>query len=124
MNAFANWLTDQMKMMGWSQAELARRTGLTRQAINYYLAGKSKEPDRDSLYKIARAFKLSPVIVFRAAGMIPPDPQSDEFTEKIQGILDSYIDPATKQKALEYLEYLAVQEEKAEYKIVRKPAKG
>ena len=66
-----------------SQSDLARATGLTRQAISYYLGEKSKRPDDDALQAISRVFKLPPEQVYRAAGLLPPKPESDPWVEEM-----------------------------------------
>lgn len=74
---FSEWLIAQMKSKDWSQSDLARASGLTRQAISYYLSDKSKSPDENALIKIAYAFHVSPVIVFRKAGLLPENNGAD-----------------------------------------------
>lgn len=83
MNNFAVWLMEEMKVRDWTQADLARSTGLTRQAISYFFSGKSKAPNDDSLHRIAHAFKLPVEQVYRAAGIIPKPPETNETIEQI-----------------------------------------
>jgi transcriptional regulator with XRE-family HTH domain len=80
---FKDWLLDNLQKTGWSQADLARASGLTRATISYYLGPKSKKPDQDALRKIARAFKMNPATVYRAAGILPPVPEIDAVREEI-----------------------------------------
>jgi len=83
MDTFADWLLQQMQERDWSQADLARQSGLTRSTISYYLSEKSKSPDEAALRKIARAFKFPPETIFRAAGLLPSKPEIDEQIEEI-----------------------------------------
>jgi len=83
MNKFSEWLLGQMKEREWSQSELARSSGLTRSTISYYLSPKSKSPDEAALRKIARAFKLPPEAVFRAAGLLPQQSPESELINRI-----------------------------------------
>ncbi len=83
MDTFADWLFTQMQQRGWSQADLARESGLTRQAIGRYLAEKTKTPDERALIKIAHAFGFSPETVLRAAGTLPSKPDVDEELDQI-----------------------------------------
>lgn len=71
MNVFSEWLFEQLQERNWSQADLARASGLTRQAISYYTSDKSKSPDIHSLRKIAKAFKVPEDIVLEKAGLMP-----------------------------------------------------
>jgi transcriptional regulator with XRE-family HTH domain len=67
---FNDWMIFRLKELDWSQADLARASGLTRTAISNYINGRT--PDEAALRKIAKAFKLPPETVFRAAGILPP----------------------------------------------------
>lgn len=67
---FNDWILSQLKDRGWSQADLARSSGLTRGGVSNYINGRI--PDEKALRKIAKAFKLPPEAVFRAAGVLPP----------------------------------------------------
>jgi transcriptional regulator with XRE-family HTH domain len=71
---FAEWLNAELRNREWSQAELARRAGVSRAAISDIASGKHKI-GKDVATGIARAFKMQPVTVFRAAGILPPEPE-------------------------------------------------
>lgn len=83
MNKFSVWLLKELEVRDMTQSQLARATGLSRQAISYYLGEKSKRPDDDALKQIARAFKIPPEQIYRAAGLLPTPANADEETEKI-----------------------------------------
>jgi len=78
---FSDWLVEMMKDRQWTQADFSRATGLTRQAISYYLSGKSKQPDE---FKIAKALNLPPEEVYRAAGIPLSPPAPDETLYRIE----------------------------------------
>ena len=80
---FSAWLSNKMMEHNWTQSDLARASGLTRQAISYYLSEKSKQPDEFALQRIAHALKLPPEQVYRAAGILPPAINIDEEMERI-----------------------------------------
>ena len=82
-NKFTDWLMLNMREREWSQSDLARASGLTRQAISYYLGDKSKSPDEIALRKLARAFQIPPEQVFRAAGLLPPKPADDPWVDEM-----------------------------------------
>lgn len=68
MHAYAAFLRDQMDERGWSQSELARRAGLTRQTINAQLKAKGQgalvqRPDQETIDGLARAFAISPDVL-------------------------------------------------------------
>ncbi len=83
---FDNWLIKQLKERDWSQAELARRSSLTRATISNYVNGRT--PDKVALRKIARALKLPPELVFEKAGLLPPKTPKDALIAKILYVLD------------------------------------
>jgi len=65
---FANWLQGKMDAAGWSQSDLARRSGLTRQAIGNYVQGR-RIPNRDAIAGIAKAFDLDIQYVYKMASL-------------------------------------------------------
>lgn len=80
---FASWLQEELKNRDWTQADLARNAGVHRQVISTYINRQRASPDEAVLRKIARAFKVPPEQVFRAAGALPPKPEIDEQIEQI-----------------------------------------
>lgn len=68
---FNTWLLSKLKEKEWSQADLARASGLTTAAISKYINGRI--PDAEALKKIARAFRLPNEQVFEAAGVFPTE---------------------------------------------------
>jgi transcriptional regulator with XRE-family HTH domain len=70
--SFADWLLDELKERGWSQADLARASHLSRTAISNYLSQQRSNPDEAALRAIASAFDYPPETLFRAAGLLPP----------------------------------------------------
>lgn len=80
---FPIWLRDQRIDRGWSQSDLARTANINRQVISDYEGFKRKNYDETILRKIARALKLPPEQVFRAAGLLPPKPEEDPWVEEM-----------------------------------------
>jgi transcriptional regulator with XRE-family HTH domain len=78
---FNDWLLERMKELDWSQADLARASGLTRPAISNYINGRT--PDEAALVKIAKAFKLPRELVFEKAGLLLPKPEDDPIINEI-----------------------------------------
>lgn len=83
MSKFSEWLFQELNERGVSQSQLARGTGLTRQAISYYLSDKSKRPDDAALKDIAKFFKLPIEKIYREAGILPPKSKEDQEKEEI-----------------------------------------
>lgn len=87
---FNDWLLERLKENGWSQADLARHSGLTRGAISNYVNGRV--PDEVALRKIAKAFNIPPENIFRVAGVLPQttdDPWINEIAYKLKMLDDS-----------------------------------
>lgn len=89
---FSDWLLQQLQDKGWSQAELARASGLTRQAISNYINGVVRKPDEDALASIARGLRLPVQTVYQAAGILPPKPEMDEQTERLLHLYNQMTD--------------------------------
>src|SRR4051794_21702356 len=56
-------LRDALAASGWSKAELARRSDVSYDNVNKYLAGEVKQPRGDTLEKLAGAFGLDPLFL-------------------------------------------------------------
>lgn len=87
---FNNWLLEKMQEMKWTQADLARYSGLTKGAISNYVNGRT--PDKSALQKIAHALKIPPEIVFRAANLLPQENQTTELVEQITHLIEEMPD--------------------------------
>lgn len=70
---FSDWLLEEMSKRGWSQADLARASGLHRQSISDYVNRRRTSPEPDALIAIAKGLSISPVTVFRKAGLLPTE---------------------------------------------------
>ena len=99
----------QLQERDWSQADLSRKSNLTRQAIANYMAGRT--PDEKSLRQIARAFKLPTIMVFRAAGILPVEPDSDEWVEEMKDKITQIKDPTRREMAKKLLNALVEDEQ-------------
>jgi transcriptional regulator with XRE-family HTH domain len=83
---FSEWLQAEMDKRGWSQSDLARYADLNRAVINKLLNGKS-HPQPTTLEAISRAFKIPIEIAYRAAGLLPANPDNDESIEEAIHVL-------------------------------------
>lgn len=113
---FPTWLSEKLDELQWTQADLARRSKLSAAQITRILSGE-RNPGEESLLKIANALALPPAMVFRAAGVFPPDPKigADPLTEEGVHILYQ-LEKDHLQEALRQLRLrLAVQEEQGKY---------
>lgn len=83
-----NFLINTLNNKGWSQRELARRSGLSQTTISEVIQGKRK-PSYGFCVVVARALEEKQDDIFRLAGLIPPgNTKEDELpqTEMIKEI--------------------------------------
>lgn len=92
MNKFSDWLLEKLNEKGWSQADLARASGLTRATISYYIGPKSKKPDDAALRKIAKAFNLPIDLVYEKVGILPPKPELSPIKRALIHLAESMPD--------------------------------
>ena len=86
---FTEWLDDQIKMSRMSQAEFARRAGISSPAVvSRWLSGESK-PSVEMWRRIARAFRVDIDYVLEKAGYRPQS-MAGELSERA-GILASMV---------------------------------
>lgn len=85
---FSEWLQEELEKRGWSQSELARRSGLTRQTINTLIKGRS-EPQAETCLAIARGLNVPPETVLRAADLLPelPVPDRDPTLQELMDLM-------------------------------------
>jgi len=117
---FSMWLTAQLESYQISQSELARKAKITQSAISLILSG-DRRPGVEFCSAIARALRLPPEQVFRAAGLLPPVDERTALIQQIEHIV-SELPPEEQQNILDYtLHRQQVAEKRGEYRA--KPAK-
>ena len=79
---FSAWLQKQLDDREWRPTELARRANMSDAAVSRIMRGERKA-DPDSLIAIAKALKIPAEQVFRAAGILPPTHEEDEWVEEM-----------------------------------------
>ena len=111
MEKFGDWLRETLREKRISQAELARRIGVTAAQISHLILGE-RGTTPETLRLIADALNMPYEEVLRIAGILPPIPKKDIMEEKAD-YLYQQLNQENKQKAIEYLEFLNQQENKA-----------
>lgn len=111
MKKFSQWLTEELINRNMKPADLVRLSGLDSAVISNLINGK-RNAGTDTATAIASALKLPPAEVFRAAGLLPPEPNKDEILYRIEHLYHTLKEPGNKYRALEYMEYLIQSEEK------------
>lgn len=97
------YLLDQLEKRGWSQNELARRSGLTSGTISNTINGVYGA-DQSTLISIANALKVSKEEIFRAAGILPPVSTQTEEIERLN-FLFNQLDDTDKTTIIQMMEF-------------------
>jgi len=107
---FPDWLQSELDKRRWSQADLAYSAGISRAVVNKLLNRKTY-PQPDTLQAIARAFKIPVETVYRAAGLLPQETESETFEAEIVHKLKLIKSPKRRKTALSLLQALIDEEE-------------
>jgi len=113
---WVDWMVREREKQDLSQADLARKTGLTRTAISDYEKRQRANPSIKALVKISVALGYPPEHLPRLAGLLPPEPSKDTTFNRIETLYQTLDEPSSKDRALEYLEFLTQQEKKDDRK--------
>jgi transcriptional regulator with XRE-family HTH domain len=108
-NRFPDWLQSELDKRQWSQADLAYSAGISRAVINKLL-NKKTYPQPDTLQAIARALKIPVESVYRVAGLLPEESETDSFIAEIVHKLKLIKSPKRRETALRLLEALIDEE--------------
>lgn len=84
---FSEWLANELEDREWTSADLSRNANISRGSISNIMSG-IRQPGTDVCEAIARAFKISPEIVYRHAGLLPPVPKADEKRQELSHLFD------------------------------------
>lgn len=97
---FDKWLANQLKLKGWSQTELANRATLSTGTISNILAGR-RNPDHDTLIKIANGLSLPIETVYTAAGHLPNRSPDNATFNQVLDLMKS-MDASERKELLDY----------------------
>lgn len=79
---FGEWVRKERNNRDWSQADLARASGLYRSLINNIENGVSESAPK-TLSALARAFGYEPQYLFELADLLPPKTELSPIKQKI-----------------------------------------
>jgi len=82
MDTFSGWLLQELENRGWNQAELHRKSGLSKTIISDVISDKVT-PGYEFCIAIGKALHIPPEIVMRLAGLLPQVPAKTEQHEKL-----------------------------------------
>ena len=99
-----------MKRRGWTQNELAKRSGVSQFTVSSVLSGK-RSPGAGFCVKVAGALGLPPEMLLRRAGILPQDvklpPDIDNTTTQEIFTLLRNLPPEKRKEALRLLKCFA-----------------
>lgn len=86
--ALAEKLKELRLERGWTQEEVAKRSGLGRRTVSYFEKRDRERPPADILLKFAKAFNIKPEELYQAAGYITETRDTHPRPETPEEILD------------------------------------
>lgn len=108
-DAFGIWLDSELQRRGWSQAELARRTGVTGAFVHALVRGK-RGASLQTCVALARGLGFAPGDVAVKAGLLPGEALPDPDMATALGLLRTLDEPG-RRYALVILRALAACDE-------------
>ena len=67
---FSEWIVSELNQRGWSRSEAARRGNISPSMFDKVINGYAK-PGKKFLDGLAKAFDMSPINLYRKAGLLP-----------------------------------------------------
>lgn len=98
---FTQWLIEEIYRRGWSFRELAQRASLSPSTVSKVVNGDVL-PGWEFCFKVARALALPPEIVFRKAGLLPPEPEENSALREMS-YLFSQLSPEDQQRFITFI---------------------
>lgn len=86
-NTFIKWLDEELARHNLTDHQLAKQAGMSHSVFSR--ARKGLLPKWQACATIANALRVNPVVVFMAAGLIPPSPDLDTDFERLKTIYGS-----------------------------------
>lgn len=78
---FARWLQEQLNDRDWIPADLAKRAGIQGGSLSHIMNG-TRKVGPESAVAIARALSLPAETVFRKAGLLPEEKNTEDLSLK------------------------------------------
>ena len=101
---FVQWLQGELDHRDWNQADLARKSGISKAYISRIFS-ENREPSADTLKSIARALHLPIEIVYREAGLLPKKTEQNKLIEDLLFNLSHLTEDQQKQ-LLQYAKFM------------------
>jgi transcriptional regulator with XRE-family HTH domain len=111
METFSEWLLEEMGRKNMSQQSLAQKSGITPAQISRVISGQRGLGEK-SLTAIARALNISPITIFRKAGLLPEGGDKVKFED--WEYLLSKLTPDEQEEIKQFMELKIERRQKAE----------
>jgi len=85
---FTLWLDKELDKHNWSRADLSREAKISQAALSHVYSGK-RGVGKDLCDSIARALRLPPDVVYRAAGLLPPVSKETQEIRELSYLFDA-----------------------------------
>jgi transcriptional regulator with XRE-family HTH domain len=84
---FGEWLKQELEQKRITQSDLAQMIGVHPPQVSRIISGE-RATTPETLISIAHALKLSPITIFRKAGLLPQGPENEIKFEDWKFLLD------------------------------------
>jgi hypothetical protein len=112
---FTEWFNKEVREKSLGVREASRLIGISHPVVSALQNGA--HPTEGVCVKVAYAFGFPVDVVLALAGHRPLISKDDEIIERAEHIINNYKRSETKERALAYLEFLRVEEEKGESRV-------
>lgn len=87
MKKFGDWLADRIRERGMIPADVTRLTGLESGVLSNIINNKRGRPSVETCKLLSKALNIPLEEVYRAADILPPDPDVDVVSQRILNML-------------------------------------
>ena len=104
MDNFSVWLLQEIESRGWNQAELHRKSGLSRTVISDVLSNKVS-PGYEFCIAVGKALHVPGDHIMRIAGLLPPLPERTQQIEQLIYLFER-LNEKDRQTVLDMMQFL------------------
>jgi len=101
-NGFVEWLENELQQRRMTRADLAKEAKISQSSLSLIYSNR-RGIGNEICDAIAKALRLPPETVYRAAGLLPPKSERDELIEEILHAMED-LDDDERRGLLAYIE--------------------
>jgi len=110
--SFSHWLQGEINKRGLTQADLARKSGISKAYISRIFS-ENREPSAGTLKAFATALNLPPETVYRAAGLLPAETEKKIIFEELLFSF-SHLNEDQQKQLLQYAKFMSTSEKEVD----------